>query len=343
MEKPVAKSRRVVLALQGGAALGAFGWGVLDRLLEDRRLEIEGVSGTSSGAVNAAVLAYGLIGNNRDHARELLGAFWKRISNESEKKRWGRLRSLRLLGPKVFQIRRRDVFLEVMSRLLLPYQYDPLTMDPLRSVIAETINFDILRSSKTISLFINATNIATNKNRVFPRNEISLDAVCASCCLPFLFEAVDVDGERYWDGGYMGNPTIYPLIDNCRSRDIILVLTSNIESKTVPHTSAEIVNRVSQVSFTSALMREMRAVNFVTRLIENGFVNPEAGLQKVNIHIIAPPTEDSEFDAAKNFNADWSYMTNMRDRGRQIADTWLNDSFNNLGRRSTVDIEAMFG
>ncbi len=343
MEKPVAKSRRVVLALQGGAALGAFSWGVLDRLLEDQRLEIEGVSGTSSGAVNAAVLTYGMIGNNRDQARELLGTFWKRISEESEKRRWGRLRSLRLLGPKILQIRRGDVFLEVMSRILLPYQYDPVTMDPLRSVVAETINFDLLRSSKTINLFINATNIATNKNRVFPRNEISLDAVCASCCLPFLFEAVDVDGKRYWDGGYMGNPTIYPLIDNCSSRDVILVLTSNVESKMIPHTSAEIVNRVSQVSFTSALMREMRAVNFVTRLIENGFVKPEAGLQKVNIHIIAPPTEDPEFDAAKNFNADWSYMTSMRDRGRQIADTWLNDSFKNLGHRSTVDLEAMFG
>ncbi|MGH1419806.1 MAG: patatin-like phospholipase family protein [Hyphomicrobiaceae bacterium] len=334
--------KKVVLALQGGAALGAFGWGVLDRLLQDDRLNIEGVSGTSSGAVNAALLAYGMIGGDRDQARTLLAKFWARISEESEQRRWGRLRSLRLLGSQILQFRRKEVFFEVMSRILLPYQFDPVTMDPLRAVIDESIDFDRLRSSDTISLFVNATNIATNKNRVFARDEVSLDALCASCCLPFLFDAVTIDAEQYWDGGYMGNPTIYPLINDDSPLDIILVLTSNLESRIEPKTSAEIVNRVSQVSFTSALMREMRAIKFVTELLDNGFVKPEAGLRRVNIHIIAPKANDPEFDSVKNFNADWHYMKRMKENGSQTADAWLQESFSKIGHRSSVDLEAMF-
>jgi NTE family protein len=340
---PTSKPRKILLALQGGAALGAFGWGVLDRLLDDERLEIEGASGTSSGAVNALLLAYGLIGSDRSNAQSLLEHFWHRISEESENRRWRKLQSISLLGMKLLQIRRKEVFLEAMSRLLLPYQYDPVTMDPLRKVLGETIDFDRLQASETIKLFINATNIATSKNRVFGRDEISVDAACASCCLPFLFDAVEIDGQHYWDGGYVGNPTVYPLIYECSSLDVILVLTSHLESKTVPTTSAEIINRVSQVSFSSSLMREMRAIHFVTRLVDNGHVAKEAGLRKINIHIIAPPPYDPEFDSARSFNAEWPAMQNMQERGRQIADDWLCDNFDDIGHRSTVDLEALYG
>jgi NTE family protein len=335
--------KKVLLAMQGGAAFGAFGWGVLDRLLADERLEIEGVSGTSSGAVNAAVLTYGLIGNDRDRARKLLGRFWQRISEASESRRWGRFRSLRLLGPKLLHIHRKEIFLEVMSRILLPYNYNPLTMDPLRAVIDEIIDFERLASSETIKLFVNATNVATGKNRVFSRQEISLDALCASCCLPFLFDAVAVDGQRYWDGGYMGNPTIYPLIYNCSSHDIVLVLTSPVEDKAQPGTAAEILNRVSEVSFTAALVREMRAIGFVTNLIAKELVSPEAGLRKVNVHIIAPSQDDSDFGTAMNFSADWAHIERMQARGRNITEVWLQKNFQDLGRRSTVDLEALFG
>jgi len=337
------KPKRVLLALQGGAALGAFGWGVIDRLLGDDRLEIEGASGTSSGAVNALLLAYGMIGNDRANARSLLEHFWHRISEESETRRWRTLQSLSLLGMKLLQIRRKEVFLEAMSRLLLPYQYDPVTMDPLRKVLGETIDFDRLQTSQTIKLFINATNISTSKNRVFEREEMSVDAVCASCCLPFLFDAVEIDGEHYWDGGYMGNPTVYPLIYGCSSLDVILVLTSHLESKAVPATSAEIINRVSQVSFSSSLMREMRAIHFVTRLVDKGHVTKDAGWRRMHIHIISPPSYDPEFDAARSFNAERPTMQNMHERGRQITDDWLRDNFNALGHRSTVDLETLYG
>ncbi len=343
MEPEPAPPKKVLLALQGGAALGAFGWGVLDRLLEDQRLEIEGASGTSSGAVNALLLAYGLIGGEREAARGVLKRFWQRISEESGRRRWGRLSSLPLLSSRMLQIRRKDVFLKVMSRLLLPYQFDPVTMDPLRQVIAETVDFDRLRTSKTIKLFINATNIATSKNRVFVRNEISLDAVCASCCLPFLFEAVEIDGERYWDGAYLGNPTIYPLIYEGNSLDIILLLTSHLQSDIEPKTAADIIKHVNQVSFSSTLMREMRAIRFVNELVENHLVAEEAGLRKVNVHIISPPPNDPAFDASRNFNVDRDDMMEMRDCGRAITDAWLEEHFDAIGQSSTIDLETLFG
>ena len=333
--------KKILLALQGGAALGAFGWGVLDRLLEDRRLDVEGVSGTSSGAVNALLVAYGLIGNDRHAARAVLESFWKRISEESEKRRWEKLRSIPLLGSKLFQIRRKEVFLELMSRMLLPYQYDPSTMDPLRTVIGETVNFDVLRSSNAIQLFINATNIATNKNRVFSRDDVSLDAVCASCCLPFLFDAVEIDGEKYWDGAYLGNPTVYPLIYECSASDIILVFSSHLGPKSAPGTSPEIISRICQVSFTSALVRELRAIKFVTELIEKGYVTGEAGMRKVNIHIIAPSSDDPETGADTNFSADWPNLKKVHGRGRHAADAWLQDNFGLIGQRSTVDLESL--
>lgn len=341
--KTVSGSKKVLLAMQGGAAFGAFGWGVLDRLLADERLEIEGVSGTSSGAVNAAVLTYGLIGHDRDRARKLLDHFWQCISAESESRRWGRFRSLRLLGSKLFHIHRKEIFLEVMSRVLLPYNYNPATMEPLRGVIDKIIDFERLAAADTIKLFVNATNVATGRNRVFSREEITLDALCASCCLPFLFDAVSVNGDRYWDGGYMGNPTIYPLIYNCTSHDIILVLTSPLAAKVQPTTAAEILNRVSEVSFTAALVREMRAISFVTGLIANNLVSPDANLRKVNVHIIAPPEGDKDFASAMNFRAERAHIERMQARGHDVTDTWLRENFAHLGTRSTVDLEALFG
>ena len=188
--KNIPHKKKVVLALQGGAAHGAFVWGVLDRLLEDERLEIEGVSGTSSGAVNAALLASGMIDNDREQARKLLETFWRRLSESFTKRRWNTPTLLRLLRSQLMRVSRKEAFFDVMSRILLPYSINPKTMNPLRSVIKECVDFERLRVEKPIKLFINATNIATNANRVFKGDEISLDAVCASCCLPYLFDAV---------------------------------------------------------------------------------------------------------------------------------------------------------
>jgi len=342
VEASAATPKTVTLALQGGAAHGAFVWGVLDRLLEEERLAIEGVSGTSAGAINAVLLAYGLIDGDRGAARALLARFWKRISEACEDRRWTANMLLRLARSRIRQIARKEALFDLMSRILLPYDFDPVTMDPLRATIAESVDFERLRTSSPMRLFINATNVATNANRIFATADISLDAVCASCCLPYLFDAVEVEGERYWDGGYMGNPTIYPLIYDCASADVVMVLTTPLGPREHPQTSADILTRVSQVSFTSAFMREMRAIAFVTDLIERELVAPEAGLRKIHMHAVAPRTGDPGFNVAQRFNADWGFLTNLRDKGRAAADAWLGHAFAQVGTRSSVDVETLF-
>lgn len=333
--------KKVVLALQGGAAHGAFVWGVLDRLLDDERLEIEGVSGTSSGAVNAALLASGMIGYDPARAQKLLETFWRRLSDEFTRRRWSTPALLRLLRFQLMRVARKEAFFDVMSRVLLPYHINPKTMNPLRKVIGDCIDFERLRADTPIKLFINATNIATNANRIFDTSEISLDAVCASCCLPFLFDAVEIDGEHYWDGGYIGNPTIYPLIYECQSLDVIMVLTSSLAPKPAPKTSADILNRISEVSFKSAFMREMRAISFVTDLLENGHVAEEASLRKINVHVIAPPSDDLDQEDQGAFNAKFSHFETLRDNGRAATQAWLDESYGDIGVRSSFDLKGL--
>jgi NTE family protein len=313
----------VVLALQGGSAHGAYIWGVVDRLLEEDGPTIEGVTGTSSGAVNAALLAYGLIDGDRQAARDLLGRFWRRISEESEARRWTAHMLLRLLRPHILRIGQKAGFFDVMARILLPYDFDPSTMEPLRSVIDECIDFDRLRSADTIGLFVNATDIETTDNRVFTRAEMTLDAVCASCCLPFLFEAVEIDGRQYWDGGYMGNPTIYPVIYEGGTDDVILVLSAPLGIGAVPETSAGILSRVTQISFSSALQRELRAINFVTDLLDRDLVKPKSGLRRITLHRIEPAAPFDDGRKNRSFDAEWSFLRRLCDRGRADAERFL--------------------
>ena len=335
-------AKPITLALQGGAAHGAFVWGALDRILEDERLQIEGISGTSSGSINAVVMASGLADGGREAARRKLERFWRRISEESENRRWTAGMALRLLRSRIVRISRKDAFFDVMKRILLPYDFDPFSMDPIRSVIGEVVDFEALRRDDTVKLFINATNVATNRNRIFHRADISADAVCASCCLPFLFDAVEIGGERYWDGGYMGNPTIYPLIYHCGSSDVVMVLTTPLGPREPLTNSAHILNRISQVSFTSAFMREMRAIAFVTNLLQRDLVSPEAGLRIIHMHAIAPPTGDPRFHANSRFNAEWDYFKALFEQGRTAATDWLAASADKIGHESSVDIETSF-
>ncbi len=314
--------------------------------MDDDRLAIEGVSGTSSGAVNAALLASGMIGGDKARAQKLLETFWRQLSEEFTRRRWNTPALLRLLRFQIIRIMQKEAFFDVMSRVLLPYHINPATMNPLRKVIGDCIDFEGLRENSPIKLFINATNIATNANRVFETSEITLDAVCASCCLPFLFDAVTIDGEAYWDGGYMGNPTIYPLIYECQSLDVIVVLTSTLAPKPAPKTSADILNRISEVSFKSAFMREMRAISFVTDLIENGHVASDANLRKINVHIIAPPADYGDAGSADPedqgaFNAKFSHFEALRDSGRAATENWLDESFEDIGKKSSFDLKGM--
>ena len=333
---------RVNLALQGGGAHGAFTWGVLDRLLEDPRIEIEGVSATSAGAMNATVAAYGLAEGGCEGARRALADFWRRISHAAAFSPLQPSPFDRAMGNKALEWSPAYVFFDLMTRLMSPYQFNPLNYNPLRDVLTEVVDFDKLRRTCCpVKLFLSATNVRTGKVKVFDNDQIGPDAVLASSCLPFLFQAVEIDGEHYWDGGYMGNPAIYPLIYACGSRDIVIVHVNPIERQQLPTSAGEIMNRINEISFNSSLMREMRAISFVTKLIDEGDASGK-DLKRMLIHAIAAEDEMASFGVASKLNADWEFLVQLRDLGRAKASAWLTDNFDRLNVESSVDIRAKY-
>lgn len=334
-------TKTINLALQGGGAHGAFAWGVLDRLLEDERITFEGASATSAGAMNAVVMAYGLAEGGREGARRALAGFWRRISHSAA---FGPLQPSpldRLLHNHSLEYSPAFLMLDLMSRMLSPYQLNPTNYNPLRQVLEQVVDFDRLRDSSPIKLFLSATNVRTGKVRVFGNQEITADAVMASACLPFMFQAVEIDGEAYWDGGYMGNPAIFPLIYECEAPDVVVLHINPLFRPEVPKSASEIMNRINEISFNSSLMREMRAIAFVTRLIDDGAIC-NSGLKRMNIHAIAADEVMQQLSVTSKLNADWEFLTHLRDDGRDTAEAWLTAHFDRIGRESTVDIHDRY-
>jgi len=317
--------RPLTLALQGGGAHGAFTWGVLDRLLEEPWIEIEGLSGASAGALNAAALAAGWQAGGRKGARRTLEELWRRVSKLAD------------FGPPLAVA---PAF-QMMTRMFSPYQLNPLNRNPLREILEQTVDIERLTEDCAIKLFLSATNVRTGKVKVFRNGELSIDAVLASACLPFLFQAVEIDGESYWDGGYMGNPALYPLIYHCETPDIVIVHINPIERDQQPRTAQEILNRINEISFNSSLMREMRAIAFVTDLIDQNQVQPNS-LKRMLIHSIEADEFMSSLSVSSKLNADWEFLTHLRDVGRDSADAWLSDNFAKVNAESSVDIRARF-
>jgi NTE family protein len=334
--------RTINLALQGGGAHGAFTWGVLDRLLDEKDLAFEGLSATSAGAMNAAVFAYGLAVDGREGARKALAGFWKRVSDAA---RLGPLQPNpidRLLGDHKLTWSPVFSLIGFVTRMLSPYQFNPTDYNPLRDVVAQSIDFDVLkRPDCPVKLFLSATNVRSGKVKIFAGTEISVSAVMASACLPTMFHAVEIDGEAYWDGGYMGNPALFPLIYNCASTDIVIVHINPLFRKDVPHTADDILNRINEISFNSSLMREMRAVSFVTRLVTQKRI-VDGGLKHILIHGIADDGFMSALTSTSKYNADWDFLIFLRDRGRKCASEWLAKNFVKLGVESSVDIDKMY-
>ena len=333
--------KTVNLALQGGGAHGAFAWGVVDRLLDDERISFEGISATSAGAMNAAVMAYGLTIGGREGAKLALAEFWRRVS---EAARWSPLQ------PSLFDRLRKShsaetspafILFDMMTRLFSPYQVNPLNYHPLREVLEKTVDFERLRRDGVVKLYLCATNVRTGKVKIFENAELTAAAVLASSCLPFLFQAIEIDGEAYWDGGYMGNPAIFPLIYGCESRDVIVVHINPITREEIPRTASDIMNRLNEISFNSSLMREMRAIAFVNRLIDSGAVRDNE-MKGVLVHEIEAERFMKELGVASKFNADWEFLTGLRDVGRARADDWLSANFGDLGTRSTIDIRGKY-
>jgi NTE family protein len=334
--------KTINLALQGGGAHCAFTWGVLDRMLEDERISYEGISATSAGAMNAVVLAYGLTEGSRDGARKALAGFWRCVSHAAAN---GPLQPTwldRLMGNRSLENSPAFIAFDLISRLMSPYQFNALNRNPLREVLLQSVDFERLRSADCpVKLFLSATNVRTGKIKVFENDVICPERVLASGCLPMLFQAVEIDGEHYWDGGYMGNPAMFPLIYGCDSRDVMVIHINPLERQEVPRTAFEIMNRVNEISFNSSLLREMRAISFVTKLIDD---DPAAlkGLKGVLVHAIAADEIMSKLGAASKLNGDWDFLTYLRDQGRDHADKWLAENFDRLGAESTIDIRKEY-
>jgi len=339
------EKKTINLALQGGGAHGAFTWGVLDALLEDGRLEFEGISGTSAGAMNAAALAIGWERGGAAEARATLERFWRGVSEA------GKIAEFFIKGPLAGWLDGRTgrvtdstpgyAVLDALSRVLSPYQFNPFNFNPLREVIKETIDPAAVRNCDKIKLFVSATAVRTGKIRVFETKELTTDALLASACLPYLYQAIEIDGEPYWDGGYMGNPAIFPLIYGCDSHDVVIVQVNPINHPRVPRSAREILDRVTEISFNSSLMREMRAIAFVTRLIEEGSLT-SSRYRKLHMHMIESEAEMAELGASSKLDTDWQFLLELRDLGRTAATRWLAEHFDKLGHASSIDLGARF-
>ena len=340
--EPGTQIRTVNLALQGGGAHGAFTWGVLDRLLDEKGLAFEGLSATSAGAMNASVFAYGLAIDGREGARRALAGFWKRVSDVARLGPFQPNLIDRMLGD--YKLAWSPIFslAGLMTHVLSPYLFNPANYNPLRDVVEQSIDFDVLRRPDCpVKLFLCATNVRSGKVKVFTGTEISASAVMASASVPTMFQAVEIGDDVYWDGGYMGNPALFPLIYNCDSTDIVIVHINPLFRNEAPRSADDILNRINEISFNSSLMREMRAVSFVTKLITQKRV-PDGSLKRMLIHSIADDEFMSALSSASKYNADWDFLVHLRDQGRKCADGWLAKNCAKLGVESSVDIDQMF-
>ncbi|MEM9015182.1 MAG: patatin-like phospholipase family protein [Pseudomonadota bacterium] len=339
------KPKPINLAIQGGGAHGAVTWGAIDRLLEDPGIEIGGISGTSAGAVNAVALAYGLHKGGNEGGRESLTNIWKTISEK------GRLYSPVRAAPIPLAAGQTDLInafsyslFDTVTRAFSPYQFNPFDINPLREILTECIDFESLRECTATRLFVSATNVHSGKVHVFETKDISLDAVCASACLPQIFKAVEIDGEHYWDGGYMGNPVLFPFFYEAKSSDIVIIHVNPIERERPPKTAEEIKNRINEITFNSSLMRELRAISFVHRLLDEGWLKDEYRdrLRDIRVHSVRSDRAMVEYSIASKFRTDWAFLCELRDKGRDIASEWLEENYELIGKQSSVDLQAMF-
>jgi NTE family protein len=338
--------RRINLALQGGGTHGAFTWGVLDRLLEDDRVLFEGISGTSAGAMNAAVLAQAYQKGGASLARAALDHFWRRMSQLGWLNPIQRSWYDRLLGTWNLDRSPGALMVEMASLFLSPYQTNPFNRSHLRELLEEIIDFAALRACDAIKVFVAATNVRAGLPRVFRCPELSVDVLLASACMPNTYQAVTIDGESYWDGGYMGNPALWPLIYECESPDIVIVQVNPIRRETVPQTAADIMNRLNEITFNASLIAQLRTISFVTGLVnEPGATGPQIDRLKnrsLFIHLVSAENEMRQLGVVSQANTELDFLLYLKELGRKTADAWLAGNFGALNQRSTFDPAALF-
>ncbi len=330
--------KSISLALQGGGAHGAFTWGVLDAILDDGRLAIEALSGASAGAMNAVVLAEGWIEGGADAARANLEAFWRAISVDG--KYGGSERSLidTLLGAWSNGRPPGLIWFEMFSKVASPYDVNPLNINPLRGVIADLIDFEKVRACDAVNIFISATNVRTGKIKLFRREELTPNHLMASACLPMLFQAVKIGKEAYWDGGYMGNPALFPLFYEAHADDIMLVQINPLQRRELPTNARAIQDRLNEITFNASLLRELRAIDFVNRLVDAGKL-PTDEYKRVLMHRIDGGAPLAQLTSSSRLNSDWDFLLRLRDMGRAAAKRWLKRNYAAIGEVGTLDLK----
>jgi NTE family protein len=340
-KKATATTKRINLALQGGGAHGAFTWGVLDQILSDERLSIEGISGTSAGAVNAVMLADGLCRGGREEAQKRLADFWRSASTTGNLPALQRTVMERLLSFTPLEGTPIQTWVDALSRYFSPYDVNPLNINPLKDLIERFVDFETLRADTSLQLFISATNVQTGHVRIFPREKITADAVMASACLPLLFRAVEIDGVPYWDGGYSGNPAVTPFLRATATEDVLIVQINPRERRKVPTRTREIMSRVNEINFNAPLLSELRGVAFVNRLIDEGRLPRglrEGEFRRLRLHRIVMQELPEDVGTRSTLKTDYEYFEMLRKLGQRATRRFLDAHFDDIGRTSTIDM-----
>jgi NTE family protein len=347
------RPQTIDLALQGGGSHGAFTWGVLDRLLEERWLQFDGVSGTSAGALNAAVMATGMARGGREAARAALRAFWEGVAGGGScfgslpagmamptmplMPQWPWLQGSGAGTPPLNPLL---LWWGEFSRLFSPYQFNPFDLNPLRDLVRRHVDIGALRHGP-LSVFVNATAVQNGRPRIFRREDLSHDALLASACLPQLFKAVVIDGQPYWDGGYSGNPALWPLIYETAALDLLLVKVDPLVRPGTPDTPHEIQDRLNEITFNAGLVSEMRAIAFVQKLHREGRV--DAGAYKnLRLHMVGDEAAMVALSPSSKLDTGRALLLGLHAKGRAAAEQWLAGDGKLLGQRSTLDVRRVF-
>ena len=328
----------VDLALQGGGSHGAFTWGVLDRILEEPWLKIEAISGTSAGAMNGAVLVSGYMQGGAEGARAALDAYWGSVADAARFSPIQRSPLDRLMNRWSLDTSPVYLAMDLMSRVVSPYSLNPFGVNPISGILEKSIDFARLGEA-SIKLFITATNVHTGRGRVFRNKDITPDVLLASACLPTMFQAIEIDGEPYWDGGYVGNPTITPLVRESEAADVILVQINPPERRETPRTATEILNRLNEISFNSPLMKELRMIALLRQASDPGTGEGARWARMLTHRIVTDKLAD--FGASSKLNAEGAFLAMLKEEGRRTADAFLREHGGDLGRRSTADLDVL--
>lgn len=341
------KPKKINLALQGGGSHGAFTWGVLDYLLEDGRFDFEGISATSAGSMNAVVLAAGYLEGKEQGARDYLKKFWHKVSDAGSV--FCPVQSFVPENPFAGFLPKwmtgQDTpaqFLSMMSQNISPYQFNPLNINPLSDILKEMVDFSALRKNKDFKLFITATNVRTGGSRIFITPELTCDMVMASAALPNIFQAVEIDGESYWDGGFVGNPSLWPLFYETEGHDLLIVHVNPVVRNIMPKDALSIEDRVNEITFNSAMLKEMRAIAFVQKLLHKDMLKEEHRdkYRDVLMHAIRSETVMHDFPMMTKYDTSRGMLKKLFEAGRKSATTWASENFDKIGKVSSINLET---